>query len=263
MRPLILVTNDDGVRSPGLHALAACVADFADVLIVAPLTQQTSMSRSKKRTPTSGKIERVTVAIDDREVTAYGVDGTPAIAVLHGILEIAPRKPELCLSGINYGENIGYALTTGGTIGAAVEAGAFGVPAIAVSLEMPIELNNTTDYPLVEWAVARHFARQTAQWVLERGLPDDVGLLNLNIPAEANLTTELRWTRQSSVNFYQWSRAQRDSFQHAGGLRVEKSVLDCEIDSDVQAIAIDRVVSVTPLLRNLTALRMLDAQSRR
>jgi 5'-nucleotidase len=262
-RPLILVTNDDGVHSPGLHALAACVADIADVLIAAPLTQQTSMSRSKKRTPTSGRIERVPVLLDGHETIAFGVDGTPAIAVLHGVLELAPRKPDLCLSGINYGENIGYALTTGGTVGAAMEAGAFGVPAIAVSLEMPIELNNTTDYPFVEWAIARHFARKTVDWVLQNGLPDEVGLLNLNIPTDANLTTEMRWTRQSAINFYQWSRYLRSDFQQAGGLKVEKSTIDCEIDSDVQAIAIDQVVSITPLLRNLTALRTLDVQARR
>jgi 5'-nucleotidase len=262
-RPLILITNDDGVHSPGLHALAACVADFADVLIAAPMTQQTSMSRSKKRTPTSGRIERVPVMLDGQETIAYGVDGTPAIAVLHGILELAPRKPDLCLSGINYGENIAYALTTGGTVGAAMEAGAFGVPAIAVSLEMPIELNNTTDYPLVEWGVARYFARKAADWVLQNGLPGEVGLLNLNIPTDANLTTEMRWTRQSAINFYQWSAQSHSDFQQPGRLGVEKSTLNCETDSDVQAIAIDRVVSITPLLRNLTALRMLDANGRR
>jgi 5'-nucleotidase len=258
MRPLVLITNDDGVRSPGLHALAECVDDIADVLIVAPYRQQTSASRSKKRAPGDGEIHETLVRVNNRDVVAYGVVGTPAIAVLHGVLQIAPRMPDLCLSGINYGENIGYALTTGGTIGAALEAGAFGIPAVAVSYETPIEANHTEDYPKVEWDVPRHFSRIAALHVLQHGLPSEVGMLNLNIPTDANLTTEIRWTRQSAHNYYQWTRQGAPQTGERVTIRVNKVVLNCETDSDVQAIAVDRVVSITPLLRNLTALRVLN-----
>jgi 5'-nucleotidase len=262
MRPLILITNDDGVHSPGLHALAECVCDFADVLIAAPHEQQTSMSRAKKRTSDSGTLHKVQVMLAGKMHTAYGIVGTPAIAVLHGVLELAPRKPDLCLSGINYGENIGYALTTGGTIGAAMEAGAFQIPAIAVSQETPISMNHTETYPKVEWSAAQFFARLLAKQVLEQGMPADVGLFNLNIPTDAKPTTELRWTRQSRINYYQWSRHKCPDSSQAFELTVQKLSQDCESDSDVQAIAVDRVVSVTPLLRNLTDLRALDALRR-
>jgi 5'-nucleotidase len=262
MRPLVLITNDDGVHSPGLYALAECVIDFADVLISAPHDQQTSMSRSKKRETGSGAIQEVPMRIGGNDIIAYGIVGTPAIAVLHGVLELASRKPDLCLSGINYGENIGYALTTGGTVGAAMEAGAFGIPAIAISLETPIHMNHAKDYPKVEWSAAQHFARDLAKNVIENGLPPEVGMLNVNIPADATLHTTLRWTRQSHLNYYQWSGKKRQNLHDTHTLSVQKLAEHCEIDSDVQAIAVDKVVSVTPLLRNLTDLRALDAMRR-
>lgn len=261
-RPLILITNDDGVRSPGLHALAECVMDFADVLIAAPVDQQTSMSRAKRRTSDSGIIHSIEVTLNGAPHLAHGVVGTPSLSVLHGILEIAPRKPDLCLSGINYGENIGYALTTGGTVGAAMEAGAFGVPAIAVSLETPMTLNHSEDYPPLDWRVTQQVVRALAVAHLEKGWPAGVGVLNVNVPSDATGDTEVRWTRQSRMNYYQWSATGPRDWSRPHHLRVQKIAEGSEPDSDVRALAIDRVISVTPLLRELTALNLLDAQRR-
>jgi 5'-nucleotidase len=256
-----MVTNDDGVHSPGLHALAECVMDLADVLIVAPADQQTSMSRSKKRGPDSGRIERHRITLNGREIEAYGITGTPAIAVLYGVLAIAPRKPALCLSGINYGENIGYALTTGGTVGAAMEAGAFDIPAIAVSLETPMELNHSSLYPAQDWRASQHSVRQLTQKLLREGMPSDVGILNVNVPSSATEMTPIRWTTQSRLNYYQWQRATSSvnvpEDIDSATLMVKKSIDGAEPGSDVYAVAIERVISVTPLLRNLTARHFL------
>jgi 5'-nucleotidase len=254
MRPLILITNDDGVRSPGLHALAECVLDFADVVIAAPFDQQTSMSRAKRRPAGGGVIHTFAFDIGGRSVAAHGVVGTPSLSVLHGILEIAPRRPDLCLSGINYGENIGYALSTGGTVGAAMEAGAFGVPAIAASLETPMSLNHSDEYPPLNWGPTQRVVRTLARDVLERGMPADVGVYNVNVPSDADESTPIRWTRQSARNYYQWSSAGPRDWTQPHGLRVVKTTDGCEPDSDVRALAVDRVISVTPLVRELTAL---------
>lgn len=255
MKPLILITNDDGIYSPGLHALAEVALMLGDIIICAPLEQQTSMSRSKPRPANSGIIHEVELQLNGERHIGYTVNSTPALCVVHGVQEIADRKVDLCLSGINYGENLGYSFTSSGTLGACLEAQAFGIPGIAVSLETPTSLNHTRDYQPMDWRACKHFTLQLAQRVLEKGLPAGVGLLNLNVPLDANENTPLRWTRHSDHNYYQWfeqDRARDRSQPYR--LRTDKFVhQEFEPDSDARALAIDRVVSVTALARNITA----------
>src|SRR5260370_36224545 len=116
MRHLILLTNDDGIHSPGLKAAAEAFEPFGDLLMVAPRYRQTAMSRALPVSPDMGIIETFTIEINGKPHSVYGVHGSPAQAVKHALLEIAPRKPDLCVSGINYGENIGSSITTSGTI---------------------------------------------------------------------------------------------------------------------------------------------------
>ncbi len=122
---------------------------------------------------------------------AYAINASPALCVAHAVLELAPRKPDLCLSGINYGENIGYSFTASGTIGACLEAQAFGIPSLAASLETPIHLNHTKEYEPMDWRVTKHFARVLAERILQRGLPSGVGLLNLNVPLRCHRANRL------------------------------------------------------------------------
>ena len=133
MKPLIIVTNDDGVYSPGLCAAAEAVQDLGDLLVVAPRFQQTSMGRSFPKSKDVGIIEKIKIMLNGCEIEAYGVHGSPAHAVSHGILELAYRKPDLCISGINYGENLGLSISCSGTIGAAFEADSYDIPSIAIS----------------------------------------------------------------------------------------------------------------------------------
>src|SRR5687767_5053145 len=134
MRPLILVTNDDGVDAPGLRAAAEAVLDMGDVLIVAPKTRQTAMGRSFPHSDLQGIIELRGGPLGNGNIAYYAVNGSPAQAVAHGVLEISPRLPTLCITGINNGENLGATNLVSGTIGAALEAAAFGIPALAVSV---------------------------------------------------------------------------------------------------------------------------------
>lgn len=255
MQPLILISNDDGVLSPGILAAAEAVAPLGEVLIVAPKNQQTSMGRSYPKGDDIGIIETHTLQIQGKKVQAYGVNGTPSQAVAHAILEIAPRKPALCISGVNYGENIGLNLIPSGTVGAALEANTFDIPAIAVSQEVDLALHHATEYNQMNWNAAIHFTRLFAQKALKEGLPPEIGALNVNIPATANLQTPIRKTVQSRQNYFEFTKPEKRDFAKGYRLRVELRINNetLEKNSDIQAIVYDKVVSVTPLGWNLTA----------
>ena len=181
MRPLILVTNDDGLHSPGLQAAAEAVSDLGDLLIVAPATQQTSMSRAFVTGDDIGAIIRHELQVAGRTVPGYSVVGSPVVAVTHALLELADRTPDLCISGINYGENVGGALGVSGTVSAALEAEAHGVPGIAASV--PVDVASWRKFDDLDWSAARHFTRALARQVLADGLPPEVAVLNVNIRA--------------------------------------------------------------------------------
>ena len=119
-KPIILFTNDDGIESPGLWAAVAAFRDVGRLLVVAPREQQSGMGRSMPHA-SEGRIYPYEAPIDCPDCRAYAVDGTPAQAVQHAILELAEDKPALLVSGINYGENTGNGVTISGTVGAALE----------------------------------------------------------------------------------------------------------------------------------------------
>src|SRR5690606_4004392 len=154
-RPLILFTNDDGISSPGLWAAASAFTDIADVLVVAPREQQSGMGRSLPVT-SEGRIHKQQMTFSGSEYTVYAVDGTPAQAVQHGVIELADRLPALVVSGINYGENAGNGVTISGTVGAALEAASLSIPAIAVSQQTRHELHNSYSNE-VDFAAAAYF----------------------------------------------------------------------------------------------------------
>ncbi|MGH2542221.1 MAG: 5'/3'-nucleotidase SurE, partial [Ardenticatenaceae bacterium] len=168
-RPLILITNDDGIASPGLRAAAEATHALGELLIVAPRTQQTAAGRSFPVVPWS--LEPYPLASrDGSELEAYAIEGSPAQAVRAGLMLLAARPPDLVISGINYGENVGVGVTISGTVGAAIEAAAFGVPALAVSLETAIH-HHFTYSEEVDFSVAGYFTQLLARMMLELSLP--------------------------------------------------------------------------------------------
>ncbi|MGH2594203.1 MAG: 5'/3'-nucleotidase SurE [Anaerolineae bacterium] len=252
-RPLILVTNDDGIQSPGLRAAAAMCAALGDVLIVAPSYQQSGAGRSMPST-SEGRIYAEEVAINGNTVIGYGVEGTPAQVVQHALFEIAERPVNIVVSGINYGENIGEGITVSGTVGAALEAASFGIPALAVSRQTPAEhtLSHSAD---IDFSVAAHFAQKFTTAVLRHGLPAGVDLLKIEVPQDATISTPHRWTRLSRQRYFYPVVPHRRRPTDPGPLgyetRVDRESL--EPDSDVQAVIIDQVVSITPVTVDLTA----------
>jgi len=186
-RPLILFTNDDGFQSPGLWAAVEAFADLGDVLVCAPREQQSGMSRSLPVFST-GRIQADMRVINGVETTVYAVDGTPAQAVQHGILELAQRPVNLVVSGINYGENCGNGVTISGTVGAALEASSFGIPAIAASQQTRHDLHLTYSNE-VDFSAAAHFTRLFGEWLINNRRPDDVEVLKLDVPLNATVDT--------------------------------------------------------------------------
>ena len=124
-RPLILLTNDDGIDSPGLHAVMEAVADLGELLVVAPISQQTAAGRSYP-IALSKAIHQTEIYYNGQQYPAYKVDASPAQAVTLAVRELATRPIDLCISGINYGENLGSGVTISGTVGAALDAACFG-----------------------------------------------------------------------------------------------------------------------------------------
>lgn len=252
--PLILVTNDDGLDSPGLHAAAAAVADLGELLLVAPATQQTAMSRAFVTDAGAGVVKRVEMHVAGRAVCGYAVTGSPVMAVTHAVLELAGRPIALCVSGINYGENIGGAIGVSGTVGAAFEADAHGIPAIAAAITAQVSEWRT--FGTLDWTAARHFTRLLARQVLHQGLPEGVSVLNLNVPRGATLHTELRRTVQSEQPYYVRrgpgsARPLDQPYQFPVEVVVDRDRL--EPGTDIHAIVCDQVASVTPLTWQMTA----------
>jgi 5'-nucleotidase len=254
-RPLILVTNDDGIHSPGLLAALSVAKDLGEPLVVAPRDQQTSMSRAFPTGRDIGIIEKVDLKTKDAIYLGYALHGSPAQAAAHAVMELASHKPDLCISGINYGENLGRSLLISGTVGAALEASTYGIPSLAMSLEASIVMQQTSDYRPLDWSAAMHFTRYFSSLILNHGLPEGIGGLNVNVPASATSATAIRRTRQSMQDYFVFrkptARDYSKPFQLNHDVKFDEQKV--EIDSDIKACAIDRVVSVTLLDLNLTS----------
>lgn len=252
--PLILITNDDGIDSPGLAAVVAALDPLGELLIVAPRTQQTSMGRSRSQQEgRDGRLFKRDVLFGGRSWPAFAANATPALAVDHGLLQLAERPVSLVVSGINYGENVGSSSTVSGTIGAALEAADHGVPAIAASLEL-----DGTEYldhdPAVDFSVAAHFVHMFAARMLNQAMPADVDLLKIEIPASATVETPWMVTHQDRMAYYT-PRAKRrpDQFETPNPFaHTPQKGRYSEEGSDAFALA-QGVVSVTPLSLDLTS----------
>lgn len=165
----VLLTNDDGIASRGLHALIDAFAAVADTFVVAPEHERSAtghaitLHKPIRATPTHFATDRV---------QAWATNGTPADCVALGLMELVHPRPDVVISGINVGPNIGRDLTYSGTVSGAMEAAIIGVPGIAVSIGA---------FQDAIFDVAASFAVRLAQAILERGLPEET-LLNVNVP---------------------------------------------------------------------------------
>jgi 5'-nucleotidase len=265
-KPQILLTNDDGIRSPGLWAAARALASLGYVTVAAPKEQSSGAGRSLPGTST-GIIHEEKLEIHGQEWTVYAVEGTPAQAVLHAVLEIMPEKPDLIVSGINYGENVGLGITVSGTVGAAMEGASLGFASLAVSLQADQQYHLSYSEE-IDFSPAAYFAGRFASILLQQKLSNDIHLLNVNIPSDATPNTGWQITRLARQRYYDPTPPKRSSWSEPGAVSyVEAANLDGEVDdSDVYVIRKKHMVSVTPVSLDMTSraeLRELEDQLRK
>jgi 5'-nucleotidase len=252
--PIILFTNDDGIESPGLWAVVKAFEGLGQLLVAAPREQQSGMGRSMPHY-SEGRIFPYDVPIDCEDCCAYAVDGTPAQAVQHAVLELAQAAPSLLVSGINYGENTGNGVTISGTVGAALEAASLGIRALAVSQQTPTDLHRSYSNS-VDFGIAAEFSLQMGSWLLKHSaLPDDVDVLKIDVPWGASSETEWRLTRLSRRRVYWPTRPERLALHDSGklGYQYNSDPTAAEPDSDVYALLNEAVISVTPISLDMTS----------
>ena len=226
----LLIANDDGIYSPGLHALAAAARRFGDVVVVAPDVEQSSMGHAITH---SRPLSYKRTTLDDFE--AYRVNGTPADCVALG-LELRERV-DVVLSGINLGYNLGNSAWHSGTLAAAKQATLLGARGIALSTPTG---GATPDFAALAPWVER---------VLALLLPmDDARLVNVNLPPEP---TGLRWVRQSVRHYDGVVTPLRDPYGRELHWLSVRALEQVEEDTDRWAVR-HGLVSMTPLRLDLT-----------
>ena len=242
-RPRILVSNDDGVHAPGIMALAAARSDMGDVTVVAPDRQRSASSHS------------LTMDVPLRASTVkdgvFAVDGTPTDCVLLAIKILLEEPPDLVVSGINRGPNMGDDVTYSGTVAAAMEATLLGIPSIAVSLCRC----ESGEYNYEPAAAA---SRELALLVLERGLPEGT-LLNVNVPnIPADEIRGVEIARQGKQVYEEAVVEKTDprgrSYYWIGG---QLTTWTPGEHTDFAAVS-DGYIAVTPIHMDLTDYRTMD-----
>ena len=230
----ILVTNDDGIQSAGLAALKDALAPLGEVTVVAPLTETSAISHALTlHNP---------LRLEPAGEGAFAVGGTPADCVTLGIFSVLRQLPDLIVSGINRGLNVGDDVTYSGTVAAALEGALLGVPSIAVSVEQ-----GDTGW---EFAPAARIARMFAAAVLERGLPPRV-FLNVNVPKgePKGLRVTVQGRRNHSTSVDERTDVRQRRYYWIG---LSEDDWIPEPDSDHLAI-VEGYASVTPLQPDMTA----------
>lgn len=245
----ILVSNDDGVDAPGIHALVRELSKIGEVVVVAPDKQQSAVGHAI----TMNYPLRVKEFKKNGKFFGYAVQGTPADCVKLAVRALLKRRPDIVVSGINHGANTAISVIYSGTVSAATEGTILGIPSLAFSL---------TTYGPPDFRYAAKLARKLVLLVARKGLPEGT-LLNVNIPPLKEKDIKgILVTRQGKSVWNDTFDTRRDPtnkeyFWLTGGLdNVDK---DLEFD---QAAIQNNYVSVTPIQYDLTDYAMMDVMKR-
>ncbi len=248
-RPLILVTNDDGITAGGIAALVEVAREFGDVLVVAPDSPQSAQGHAI--TISVPVFVRESEALGD-DVEAYECSGTPVDCVkLAKSVLLNGRTPDLCLSGINHGSNAAINILYSGTLSAAMEASLEGIPSIGFSF-----LNYRAD---ADFSVCLPYVRRLVEFVLTNGMTEG-SLFNVNIPdLPAEQIKGLRVCRQAEARWVEeYTRAEDPRGRPYYWLTGRFVNEDTRTDTDAHALD-NGYVSLVPSLHDLTNLRALDS----
>ena len=241
-KPLILVTNDDGITAPGIRKLIGVMKTIGKVVVVAPNSPQSAKGHAITiDTPLHVKQEQST----DADVEEYSCSGTPADCVKLGIKVVLKRKPDLIVSGVNHGSNAAINVVYSGTMSAAIEGGVKGVPSIGFSL-----LDYSWD---ADFSAVSSYVKTIAKNVLDNGLPDGV-VLNVNFPKRSEQPYRgIKIARQARSNWNEQfekrvSPMGKEYYWLAGAFEN----LDTGNDTDEAALE-ENYVSIVPVQIDLTA----------
>lgn len=239
-RPLILVTNDDGITAPGIRTLIKVMNQIGDVVVIAP------------DSPQSGQGHAITIdailtcnptTIDEGEQLEYSCSGTPADCVKIAVNEILNKKPDLCVSGVNHGSNSSINVVYSGTMSAAIEAGIEGIPAIGFSL---LDYSWNADFSVLEEDI-----KKIALKVLKEGLPDGI-VLNVNFPKQKTFKG-IKVSRQARSNYAEkFDKRTNPQGKEYYWLTGKLENLDKGEDTDEAALK-KGFISIVPVQFDLTA----------
>ena len=268
----ILISNDDGVSAPGILAAKQAVEDLANVYVVAPDVNNSSVGR---RITLFKHLKLESCELEDGS-PAYSVSGSPADAVIVGADYVMDVKPDLVISGINQGVNISCDITSSGTVCAALEAVSLGIPAIAASLFIDPETSYRQDengkwYLEYDFDLAKDVLHDLVVKIINKGFPDDVDLFNLNVPtnyeSEEVKITHLSHRMLEKQVIDNSNQEKQDLFnypleedQNSDDLVMITSNLVREYDenSDGYALFVEKRPSLTPLNANMTSRDLKD-----
>lgn len=246
-KPLILVTNDDGITAPGIRALIEVMNTIGRVVVVAPDSPQSGMGHAITVNDT---LFCDRMHIDQGPQEEYCCSGTPADCVKLAVNEILGETPDLCVSGINHGSNSSINVIYSGTMSAAVEAGTQGIPAIGFSL-LDYDLNANFDD-------AKAYVKKIALQCLENNLPKGV-VLNVNIPKQSDTPIRgIKIGRQAHAHWVEdFDKRKNPSGRSYYWLSGEFKNLDKGQDTDEWALA-NNYISVVPVQFDLTAYHAIN-----
>lgn len=246
----ILISNDDGIYSKGLYELAKEISRLGKVTVVAPDKEQSATGHAiTMHQPLRCK----KIKLFDLDIDAWRVTGTPADCIKIGVETLLPERPDLIISGINNGENLGTDVIYSGTVSAAIEGSIFNIPSIAVSVALapPAE---------PDFKLAALLAAEVIEQILEHEDSRDM-LLNINIPSTKSID-ELKGVKIAKLgvkkyrnNFEERKDPRGNSYYWLAGELIEESVKE---DTDIAAVR-KSFISITPLKVDLTGYEKMKA----
>lgn len=240
----ILLTNDDGITAGGLQALWRQLHELGEIYVVAPDREQSGTSQA---ITVHRPIRVDTYCITTPPICAWQVNGTPTDCVKIAVEALLPYKPDIVVSGINHGPNLGTDVMYSGTVSAAIEAALQGIPAVAISLDT---------WQPTDFAVSAHCAEELVREIRRQGLPPNT-LLNVNVPA-GRLIKGIRVTTLGKRHYQNTFERRLDPrgrvYYWLGGNAIDDGNAP---ESDVIALK-DGYISVTPVHFDLTNYKIMD-----
>jgi 5'/3'-nucleotidase len=258
-RKLVMVTNDDSVQSNGIIELARAAAKHAEAIIVAPEQPQSATALSM----TFHKPLRVN-RVRREKFECYAVSGSPGDCVMIGVNKVLPRRPDLVVSGINIGDNNTFQdILASGTVAAALESAISGIPAIAFSMEVSGESLFALEYDQPDFTNAGIIASEIIRDVLENGMPAGAEILNVNFPPRVEPSTPIMLTKVGRRKYADQVIVRRDPRGRAYYWLFGERLSHFPPNTDAEAVAVKRNVSITPMVLSMSGPITQDLESLR